>query len=114
IASLQHDDGGVHAVNVRNRGFFPFLADDAVIETTCTVGAQGATPVPAPPLLPEQAGLVAAVSAYEELAVEAAVEGGRDRVYRALLAHPLVAQHTKAERLTGDLLAANHDHLAWL
>ncbi|GAA3452749.1 6-phospho-beta-glucosidase [Dactylosporangium matsuzakiense] len=114
IASLQHDDGGVHAVNVRNRGFLPFLADDAVIETTCTVGARGAEPVAAAPLRPEQAGLVAGVSAYEELAVEAAVKGGRDRVYRALLAHPLVARHAKAERLTDDLLAANRDHLAWL
>jgi 6-phospho-beta-glucosidase len=54
------------------------------------------------------------VSAYEELAVDAARHGGRDRVYRALLAHPLVGQHDRASRLTDDLLAANRDHLAWL
>ncbi|WP_432825279.1 6-phospho-beta-glucosidase [Dactylosporangium sp. CA-092794] len=114
IASLHQDDGGIHAVNVRNRGFLPFLADDAVIEATCRVGAGGATPLPAPPLRPELAGLVAAVSAYEELAVDAALRGGRDRVYRALLAHPLVGQHDTAARLTDDLLAANRDHLAWL
>ncbi|WP_433045113.1 6-phospho-beta-glucosidase [Dactylosporangium sp. CS-033363] len=114
IASLQHDDGGIHAVNVRNRGFLPFLSDDAVIEATCRVGANGAEPVPAPPLRPELAGLVAGVSAYEELAVEAAIKGGRDRVYRALLSHPLVRQHDKAERLTDDLLAANRAHLPWL
>ncbi|MGI5242787.1 6-phospho-beta-glucosidase [Dactylosporangium sp. CA-139066] len=114
IASLQHDDGGIHAVNVRNRGFFPFLSDDAVIETTCRVGATGATPLPAPPLRPELAGLISSVSAYEELAVEAALHGGRDRVYRALLSHPLVAQHAKADRLTDELLSANRDHLAWL
>ncbi|MER7008327.1 6-phospho-beta-glucosidase [Dactylosporangium sp. NPDC000555] len=114
IASLHHDDGGVHAVNVRNRGFLPFLSDDAVIEATCRVGADGAHPLPAPPLRPELAGLVAGVSAYEELAVDAALHGGRDRVYRALLAHPLVAQHDKATRLTDGLLAANRDHLAWL
>nr|BFE56779.1 hypothetical protein GCM10020063_013050 [Dactylosporangium thailandense] len=114
IASLHDDDGGVHAVNVRNRGFFPFLPDDAVIETTCRVGAAGATPVPAPALPAHLAGLISGVSAYEDLAVQAAVRGGRDRVYRALLTHPLVAQHDKAERLTDDLLAANHDHLPWL
>ncbi|MER7276549.1 6-phospho-beta-glucosidase [Dactylosporangium sp. NPDC000244] len=114
IASLHDDDGGVHAVNVRNRGFFPFLPGDAVIETTCRVGAAGATPVPAPPLPAHLAGLISGVSAYEDLAVQAAVRGGRDRVYRALLTHPLVAQHDKAERLTDDLLAANHDHLPWL
>jgi 6-phospho-beta-glucosidase len=114
IASLQHDDGGIHAVNVRNAGTMPFLPDDAVIEVTCRVGAAGATPLPAPPLDAHQRGLVGAVSAYEELAVDAAVHGGRDRVYRALLAHPLVGQHAQATRLTDDLLAANRDHLAWL
>lgn len=114
IASLQHDDGGIHAVNVRNGGTMPFLPDDAVIEVTCRVGAAGATPLPAPPLDPHQRGLVGAVSAYEELAVDAAVRGGRDRVYRALLAHPLVGQHAQATRLTDDLLAANRAHLAWL
>ncbi len=114
IASLQHDDGGIHAVNVRNAGTMPFLPDDAVIEVTCRVGAAGATPLPAPPLDAHQRGLIGAVSAYEELAVDAAVHGGRDRVYRALLAHPLVGQHAQATRLTDDLLAANRDHLAWL
>ncbi|WP_432972859.1 6-phospho-beta-glucosidase [Dactylosporangium sp. CA-233914] len=114
IASLHGDDGARHAVNVRNRGFLPFLPDEAVIEATCRVGSGGATPLPAPPLIPELAGLVAAVSAYEELAVDAALRGGRDRVYRALLAHPLVAQHAKASRLTDELLSANRAHLAWL
>ncbi|MEV0130659.1 6-phospho-beta-glucosidase [Dactylosporangium sp. NPDC050688] len=114
IASLQHDDGGIHAVNVRNAGTMPFLPDDAVIEVTCRVGAAGATPLPVSPLAPHLRGLVGAVSAYEELAVDAAVRGGRDRVYQALLAHPLTGQHEQATRLTDDLLAANRDHLAWL
>ena len=37
--------------------------------------------------------------AYEYLALEAAVKGGRDRVADALLAHPLVGQYSKAEKL---------------
>ncbi|WP_255779429.1 hypothetical protein KZZ52_17565 [Dactylosporangium sp. AC04546] len=35
-------------------------------------------------------------------------------VYAALLARPLIGQHDKAARLTGELLAKNRDHLAWL
>lgn len=31
---------------------------------------------------------MANVTAYEDLALEAALHGGRDRVFRALLAHP--------------------------
>jgi 6-phospho-beta-glucosidase len=113
VTSLLSDDGAAHSVNVRNRGTLPFLADDAVIEATCTVDATGARPVPSGPLDPLMAGLVAHVSAYEEIAVDAAIRGGRERVYRALLAHPLIGQHDLAERLTDDLISAGRDHLAW-
>jgi 6-phospho-beta-glucosidase len=58
--------------------------------------------------------VVAPVAGYEELAVDAALRGGRDRVYRALLAHPLVGQHHLADTLTDKLLAANVEHLRWL
>ncbi|MFC7246102.1 6-phospho-beta-glucosidase [Catellatospora aurea] len=113
ITSLLTGDGAVHAVNLRNGGHLPFLPDDAVIEVSARVDRDGATPVPAPPVGPELSGLIAGVAAYEELAVRAAVHGGRDRVYAALLAHPLVGQHEYAEALTQGLLAANADHLAW-
>ena len=113
IDSLKSGDGARHAVNVRNRGTLGFLSDDAVVEVTCEVGTEGATPVPVGTVGPELAGLIAAVSAYEELAVRAAVRGGRSRVYAALLAHPLVGQHDLAEALTDRLLAANARYLAW-
>jgi 6-phospho-beta-glucosidase len=113
VTSLLTDDGAAHSVNVRNRGTLPFLADDAVIEATCTVDAAGARPIPAGPLDPLMSGLVAHVSAYEEIAVDAAIHGGRDRVYRALLAHPLIGQHDLADRLADDLISAGRDHLAW-
>jgi len=41
------------------------------------------------------------------------VRGGRNRVYRALLAHPLIGQHEDADALTDKLLAAGAQHLAW-
>ena len=113
IGSLTSGDGGTHAVNVRNRGTLGFLPDEAVVEVMCTVGANGATPRPTAALGPGIAGLIGAVGAYEELAVRAAVHGGRSRVYAALLAHPLVGQHALAEALTDRLLSANARYLAW-
>lgn len=113
IASLTSDDGAVHAANVRNAGTWGFLPDEAVIEVSCRVGAGGATPVPAPPLPPDLAGLIGHVSGYEQLALDAALQGGHDRVYRALLAHPLVGQAALADQLTDRLLAANAKHLGW-
>ncbi|NUR70739.1 MAG: 6-phospho-beta-glucosidase, partial [Hamadaea sp.] len=109
-----HGVPGFHSVNVRNRGTLPFLPDDAVVEVTAPVTADGPAPEPRGWLEPSQRGLISHVSAYEELAVEAAVHGGRDRVYHALLAHPLVGQHDLAEGLTDRLLAANRAHLPWI
>jgi 6-phospho-beta-glucosidase len=53
------------------------------------------------------------VSAYEELAVDAALRGGRKRVVSALLAHPLIGQHDLAERMADRLIAENQPFLAW-
>ncbi|MEU5090955.1 6-phospho-beta-glucosidase [Streptomyces sp. NPDC021356] len=100
-------------VNTYNRGTLPFLPDDAVIEVQAAVGPKGATPLPVAPVDPLYAGLVANVTAYEDLALRAALHGGRDRVFRALLAHPLVGQYAYAETLTDQLIAHNREHLAW-
>jgi len=105
ITSLIRDAGAHHAVNVRNRGTLPFLPDESVIEVTCAVSAAGPTPRPVTPVGPALSGLIGAVAAYEELAVAAAIHGGRSRVYSALLAHPLIGQHERAEALADEVLA---------
>ncbi|MEV8536040.1 6-phospho-beta-glucosidase [Streptomyces sp. NPDC051211] len=115
-AALLGGGSPVQVVNTLNRGTLPFLADDAVIEVQAEVrGGDGSGPVPlaVPPLDPLYAGLIAHVSAYEDLALDAALRGGRERVFRALLAHPLVGQFDRAEGLTDRLLAHNKEHLAW-
>ncbi|MET8563388.1 6-phospho-beta-glucosidase [Streptomyces flaveolus] len=100
-------------VNALNRGTLPFLPDDAVIEVQAAVGSAGPVPLPVPDLDPLFSGLIANVTAYEDLALEAALRGGRDRVFRALLAHPLIGQYAYADALTDQLIAHNREHLAW-
>jgi len=116
LASLTADRGDVQVVNVRNDGALPFLPDDHVVEIPATIGAAGISTAGSSaraPLPDDVAGLVAHVAAYERLALDAAVHGGMDRVVRALLAHPLVGQYDKAERLADLLVAHNAQHLAW-
>lgn len=113
LASLVGGKGDVQVVNVRNEGTLPFLADDAVIEVSATVSGSGVEPLPQPPLPAHLRGLIAHVSAYEELALDAAIRGGRDRVFGALLAHPLIGQVDVAGKLADALIAANARHLAW-
>jgi 6-phospho-beta-glucosidase len=100
-------------VNLRNDGTLPFLPDDAVIEVPAAVDGAGVRAHPVAPLEPLYAGLVAAVTAYEQLALDAALHGGYDRVFRALLAHPLVGQVDLAHGLADRLVAHNRDHLSW-
>jgi 6-phospho-beta-glucosidase len=112
-SSLLRDSGDVQVVNAFNNGTLPFLPDDAVIEVPATVDATGAAPLPVPPLDPLYSGLIANVTAYEDLALDAALRGGRDRVFKALLSHPLIGQYEYAEALTDRLIAHNREHLAW-
>jgi 6-phospho-beta-glucosidase len=100
-------------VNTLNRGTLPFLPDDAVVEVPATVTTTGPVPLPVRPVSPLYAGLMADVTAYEHLALEAALHGGRDRVFQALLAHPLIGQYEYADALTDQLIAHNREHLAW-
>jgi len=113
VASLLGDRGDVQVVNIRNGGALPFLADDAVIEVPAEITAAGAVPLPVDPVEPLFAGLIAHVSAYETLALEASLHGGRDRVADALLAHPLIGQVNLSNELTRLLIEANRAHLPW-
>ena len=114
LASLLGSAGeGVHVINLANRATLPILRDDDVVEVPARVSRDGVTPVPLPELGPLERGLVAHVSAYEELALDAALHGGRERVFRALLAHPLIGQADVAEQLADRLIDANRHFLAW-
>ncbi|AZM62264.1 MULTISPECIES: 6-phospho-beta-glucosidase [unclassified Streptomyces] len=113
-AALLRGAGSPHqVVNTLNNGTLPFLPDDAVIEVQATVDRKGAAPLPVAPVDPLFAGLMANVTAYEDLALEAALHGGRERVFRALLSHPLIGQYEYANRLTDALVAHNREHLTW-
>jgi 6-phospho-beta-glucosidase len=103
----------VQVVNTLNAGTLAFLPDDAVIEVPAHVDVRGVTPVRVEELEPLYAGLVAHVTAYEQLALDAALRGGYDRVFKALLAHPLVGQDDQATGLADRLIAENRHYLAW-
>ncbi len=114
LASLTADTGDTQVVNLRNNGTLPFLDDDDVIEVPATIGANGPFALPIDPVESLYAGLISHVTAYERLAVDAALRGGRDRVFQTLLAHPLVGQIDIADKLTDRLLAENHQYLSWV
>jgi len=98
-------------VNVPNRGAVPFLPDSAVVEIPCLVNARGMAPLHVAHVPPMCWGLIAEVKNYEQLAVEAAVEGNVEKMKLALLAHPLVRDYELIEKMVPELLAANKEFL---
>ena len=113
LAAIRGADQAARVVNLRNDGVLPFLPDDHVIEVPARFEGGEFIAEPVAPLDDDVSALIAAVAGYERLALDAAVHGGRDRVLRAMRAHPLVLQHDRAERLTDLLLAENARFLPW-
>lgn len=98
-------------VNVSNNGAIKFLPDNAVVEVGCLVNAHAIAPLHVGKV-PEMAwGLIAAVKNYEQLAVEAAVEGDTRKAELALLAHPLVHDYEIIKELLPKLLETNREYL---
>jgi 6-phospho-beta-glucosidase len=113
LAAMRGAEGPPRVVNLRNDATLPFLPDDHVIEVPARFTGDRFVAEPVAPLPDDIRGLIAAVAGYERLALDAAVHGGRDRVLRAMRAHPLVLQHDRAEKLTDLLLAENARFLPW-
>ena len=111
VGALAAESGEPHVVDVRNNGTVEGLADDDVIEVLAEVGAGGAKPLPQAPVAPELLGLMQHVTAYEQLAAQAAVSGDPAVARKALLAHPLIGQHPLSEELVDRLLEAGAAHL---
>jgi len=111
VGALAADTREAHVVDVRNNGTVEGLADDDVIEVLAEVGAGGAKPLPQAPVAPELLGLMQHVTAYEQLAAQAAVSGDPAVARKALLTHPLIGQHPLSEELVDRLLEAGAAHL---
>jgi 6-phospho-beta-glucosidase len=111
VASLASDAQDIQVVDVRNDGTVAGLAQDDAVELPARITSRGPEPIDQPPLAPELLGLTQHVAAYERLASRAAIEGDRELVYKALLAHPLVGQVPPTEELAEQLLEADREHL---
>ena len=77
-------------VNVVNGQTIPFLAEHAIVETACAVGAEGAKPLGVGGAPPDVRAMIQLNSTYEMLAAEGIAEHDRKKALRALLLNPLV------------------------
>ena len=111
IDSIYNDRRDVQIVDVANHGIIPQMPDDSVIETNCVIGKDGATPLQDNDVPASVLGLMLQVKSYEELTIEAAVTGNRNKAFLAFLNHPLVHDARDAREALSEMLEANKDYL---
>lgn len=111
MSSIYNNKKDHQIVNVKNNGLISCLPDDASIEVKCVIDSEGAHPVLlSTPVTPQIRGLLQIVKAYEELTVEAAVNGDLNAAMQALSIHPLVGAEVAPDMLQ-DILEENNRYL---
>ena len=111
IDSIYNDRKDVQVVDVLNNGLIPQLPADAVIETNCVIGKDGATPLQDTDVPESILGLIEQVKAYERLTIEAAISGDRTKALLAFLNNPLVHDVRDARMALDEMLEANKEYL---
>jgi 6-phospho-beta-glucosidase len=107
MQALSGGPAGQLIVNVANGRTLPELPAELVIEVPCQVDSTGARPLPMPALQLHQLGMIAAVRAAEQAAIEAVRTGSYQAALRAFALSPLVHSTPVAQRLLDDLLLAD-------
>ncbi|GGD47782.1 family 4 glycosyl hydrolase [Paenibacillus nasutitermitis] len=98
-------------LSVPNEGAIEGFADDDVVEISCTITKDGATPVQIGSVPEEMGLLMKNVKLFERLTVEAVRHRSRDLAIKALAVHPLVNSYSLAKALADDYLEAYRDIL---
>ena len=111
INSIYNNKGDMQTVNILNNGTIKDLSDNAVIERNCIIDGQGAHPLNVGFAPLKIRGLLQVVKAYEQLTVEAGVNGDYDAALQALTIHPLVHSSNVAIKLLHDIIHENKDYL---
>jgi len=111
MESMVLDKGARLVLDVKNEGTLPELPPDVCVEVPAIVRRSRIEPLSIGPMPLAVRGLVQAIKAYEELTIEAALEGDRGLALEALMANPLVGSYNKAKGYLERVLEADRDYL---
>jgi 6-phospho-beta-glucosidase len=107
IQGLEGSEPVYTALNVPNDGSIACMAAGDVVEVSCVVDRNGVRPLPIGQVPEHQELLMRSVKYYENLAVQSILERSRQKAIMALMVHPLVMSHSRAELLVDDYLSAH-------
>ena len=104
IRAIVKDQGAIIPLDVPNRGTFPFLGDDDIIEVPCRIDRSGPRPNAVGPIPDHPRELITTVKQYERATIDAALTGDRRQLADALALNPLVPSKDVAQRLVAAML----------
>jgi 6-phospho-beta-glucosidase len=108
IANEGREWGGM---NFPNRGAIGNLPPEAIVEATCIVNGGGPVPLAMGDLPKPFLGLVQHIINWQELTVDAALNGDKKVLYQALLASPYVHDMQAAKTIMDELLVAHAEYM---
>jgi 6-phospho-beta-glucosidase len=108
VANEGREWGGV---NYLNKGAIANLPQDAMVEGPCIVDKRGLTPIAMGDLPKIFLGVSLHILNWQQLTVDAALNGDKDLLYQAILASPYVHDMKAAKRIMGELLTAHAEFM---
>jgi alpha-galactosidase len=106
-------DSGQHelSVNLPNEGIIENLPQDLVVECPAIVDRNGVHGVKVGRMPSGLAGLMKNQATVQDLTVEAALTGSKQKALEALLASPIVDSLSGAEKMLDEILRVQRDYL---
>jgi 6-phospho-beta-glucosidase len=111
INSMVHDRDDVIVVDTTNGDTLPDLPPEVCVEVPARVSRAKVEPLPSGRMPLTVRGLVQAVKTYEELTIEAAINGDKGTAIAALMANPLVSSNNKAKEFFDRVLENERAYL---
>jgi 6-phospho-beta-glucosidase len=111
INSIYNDSCDIQPVDTINNGAISSIDSGSVVEVSSVITRYGPRPIAVGKLPIAVQGLVSQIKSFEQLAVEAAVEGSYDKAILALAANPLTADEETAKIVVDELMIAHKNYL---
>ena len=108
--AIAYDLNALFVLMFKNDGIIQNLPSDALVEVDARLGKEGGQPNKKGSIEPFYKGLLETQHAYEQLTVEAALEGSYKKALMALTLNRTVVNPQKAKAVLDDLMIANKDY----
>lgn len=111
IESIYTDKKDIQPVDTRNNGSISGLPMGCAVEVSCVITKEGPIPLAIGELPIAVRGLVQQIKTFEQLTVEAAVEGDIGKALLALSVNPLTTSDKTAKNVLEEMLEAHKAYL---